>query len=66
MKVHAKPAFNSSVFIKFNFFLVWKTVLYLYMYDNSLPLPTNEEIVVCTETTSVEEVKHGICAVISF
>ena len=36
--------------------LVWKTVLFLYMEDPSLPLPTYEEVVVCTENTSIEEV----------
>ena len=39
---------------------VWKTVLHLYMADDTLPLPTNEEIVVCTETTTVEEVSDSV------
>ncbi|XP_072022239.1 E3 ubiquitin-protein ligase rnf213-alpha-like [Amphiura filiformis] len=37
---------------------VLRTVLAIYMYDNhdNGPLPTNEEVLVCTKTTSLEEV----------
>jgi hypothetical protein len=35
---------------------VWKAVLYLYMKDSSLPLPTFEEVLICTPTTTTEEV----------
>ena len=36
---------------------MWKAVLFLYMASPNLPMPTYEEIVVCTEDTTVEEVK---------
>ena len=36
---------------------MWKAVLFLYMASPHLPMPTYEEIVVCTEDTTVEEVK---------
>ena len=36
--------------------LVWKAVLYFYMVDPTQPLPTYEEVVICTEETTVEEV----------
>ena len=36
---------------------VLKTALSLYMEDKSLPLPTFEEILICTTTTTSEEVR---------
>ena len=36
---------------------VWKAILFLYMADPTQPLPTYEEVVICTEETAVEEVK---------
>ena len=35
---------------------VLKTVLSLYMEDQTLPLPTHEEVLVCNEYTTDEEV----------
>ncbi len=35
---------------------VLKTVLSLYMKDSSLPMPTHEEVLICTEHTTLEEV----------
>ena len=37
---------------------MWKAVFCLYMVSPNLPLPTYEEIVICTEDTTVEEVKN--------
>lgn len=37
---------------------VWKAVLSIYMSDVEQPLPTYEEVVVCTNETTVEEVCH--------
>lgn len=35
---------------------MWKTLLFLYMTDTKQPLPTYEEVLICTETTTIEEV----------
>ena len=37
--------------------LIFKSVLFLYMTDPTQSLPTYEEVVICTEDTTVEEVK---------
>ena len=35
----------------------WKALLFLYMADPKKPLPTHEEVLICTKDTTVEEVK---------
>jgi hypothetical protein len=35
---------------------VFKTVLSLYMQDKHLPMPTYEEVLICNESTTAEEV----------
>lgn len=35
---------------------VWKAILSVYIQDDSLPLPTFEEVLICTENTTLEEV----------
>uniref|UniRef100_A0A1X7THY6 Death domain-containing protein n=1 Tax=Amphimedon queenslandica TaxID=400682 RepID=A0A1X7THY6_AMPQE len=34
----------------------WKALLFLYMADEKKPLPTHEEVLICTKNTTVEEV----------
>ena len=34
----------------------WKALLFLYMADQKKPLPTHEEVLICTKDTTVEEV----------
>ena len=34
----------------------WKALLFLYMADPKKPLPTHEEVLICTKDTTVEEV----------
>ena len=36
--------------------LIWKAVLSFYIGDYTLPLPTSEEVLVCTTATTAEEV----------
>ena len=36
--------------------LIWKSLLFLYMADPEQPLPTYEEVIICTEETTAEEV----------
>ncbi len=55
MKVEKQSFILLMVVIK-SLISVWKAVLHLYMIDDTLPLPTIEEIIVCTETTTIEEV----------
>ena len=38
---------------------VLRTALSLYMEDSSLPLPTPEEMLICNENTTAEEVCHN-------
>ena len=35
---------------------MWKALLSLYMADKDLPLPSIEEVLICSETTTTEEV----------
>ena len=35
---------------------MWKTLIFLYMADQKQPLPTREEVLICTSDTSLEEV----------
>ena len=37
---------------------VWKALLALYMPDKNLCLPSIEEVLICSETTSIEEVHY--------
>ena len=43
----------------FNSDNVLRTVLALFMEGEALPLPTLEEVLICNQTTTAEEVEHG-------